>query len=286
MRIAVVGATGVLGRDLVPLLLNHGHRVRALVRSPENAQKLAAWGADLVECDLIAADAATRLPDLLQACQAVIHIATAIPHDRVAPGAWDRNTRLRTEGTQALLDAALIAGVNRYIQQSITMAYPDGGDNWLDESTLLDTLPDRANVTAPVIQMEAMVRSIPPDRLKWCILRGGAFVGPGTAQDDMVAQLHAGTARVPCDGRNFISPVHVADMATAISAACDAPAGSIFNIVDEPIRNAEYMDRLAARVGVAPPPRDPAQPCPPSWRCSNRTARMVLGWTPTHGIGI
>src|SRR5947209_11513040 len=96
----------------------------------------------------------------------------------------DATTRLRTEGTRRLLDAALAAGAGRYLQQSIVMAYPDGGDRWLDEGTPLDDSPARAAVCAPVAAMEGMLRDTDPERLGWCILRGGIFVGPGTGQDD------------------------------------------------------------------------------------------------------
>ncbi len=284
MRVAVVGATGVYGRHLVPLLAQQGHEVRALVRSVERAASFAQI-AEIRQADLLTPDIAARLPALLKDCDAVLHIATAIPRDASATGAWDTNTRLRTDGTRALLDATLAVGAKRYVQQSIVMAYPDSGDRWIDESTPLDDSPARATITAPVRAMEAMMRAVPTDRLAWCILRGGSFVGPGTAQEDLLARLRAGTVTVPCDGSHFISPIHVADMAAATVAALSAPAGSIFNIVAEPVRYGEYVDRLAARIGAPAPPRDSQQPCPPSYRCSNRAAREMLKWRPTHEWG-
>jgi nucleoside-diphosphate-sugar epimerase len=173
----------------------------------------------------------------------------------------------------------------RYIQQSIVMAYPDGGDQWLDETTPLNASPEKGPVNEAVIAMEDMVWDIAPEQLQWCILRGGNFVGPETMQDDLIKQLRAGQVTVPCDGHNFLSLVHVADMATAVMAALESsPAGSVFNIVDEPVRNGEYLDRLAAMLNVPPPPRDPSRPCPPSQRCSNQAARRILGRTPVHGI--
>src|SRR5438874_650819 len=158
-----------------------------------------AAGVDVVPGDLLEPELPTRLPDLMARCQAVIHAATAIPPDPAAPGAWDATTRLRTEGTRRLLDAALAAGAGRYLQQSIVMAYPDGGDRWLDEGTPLDDSPARAAVCAPVAAMEGMVRATDPERLGWCILRGGIFVGPGTGQDDLIARVRAGRVVVPGD---------------------------------------------------------------------------------------
>jgi nucleoside-diphosphate-sugar epimerase len=285
MQVAIVGATGVLGRSLVPRLIAEEHIVRALARSPERAAALAAQGVEPVLGDLLAPDAADRLPALVAGCDVVIHTATAIPADSRLPGAWDANTRLRTEGTRLLLAAALQAGVEAYIQQSIVMAYPDSAHHWLDEATPLDTSPARAGVVGPVEIMEGLVRAVDPEQVRWVILRGGALVGPGTAQDQTIARLQAGTEVVPCDGRNFLSPVHVADMAEAVLLALQrAPAGSIFNVCDEPIRQGDYEDRLAALIGASPPPRDPTRPCPPSWRCSNYAARTTLAWEPTHGI--
>ncbi|MBF6613335.1 MAG: NAD(P)H-binding protein [Chloroflexi bacterium] len=283
MKVFIAGATGVLGRSLVPLLLQQGHTVRALVRSPERVP--VAVGVELSQGDLLAEETKERLPALMSGCQAVLHIATAIPRDFGAPGAWDANTRLRIEGTRSLLDASLVAGVERYVQQSITLAYEDGGDRWLDESTPFDTSPARARTSGPVIEMERMVRAVPLDRLAWCILRGGSFVGRGTAQESVIQRLHEGVERVSCDGRNYISPVNVADMAEAIVASLQrAPGGSIFNIVDEPLRQGDYLDRLAALVGAPLPPRNLGAACPASLRCSNEAARRVLGWSPNHGI--
>jgi nucleoside-diphosphate-sugar epimerase len=285
MRIIVFGATGVLGRALVPLLVEQGHVVRAVVRSPEKVQVLTEGGVELVPGDLLSEDTRKRLPSLMAGCQAAVHIATAIPRDFGAPGAWDANTRLRTEGTRALLDAALASGVERYVQQSIVMAYVDGGERLLDEETPLDTSPARAAVCAPVIEMEGMVRAVPPERLRWSILRGGSFVGAGTAQEDTIKRLREGSETVPCDGSNYISPVNVNDMAEAVAAALErAHGGSMLNIVDEPLRQGDYLDRLATLIAAPLPKRDPTIPCPPSFRCSNARANALLGWTPRQGI--
>lgn len=285
MKVGVVGPTGVLGRALVPLLLQRGHAVRALARSAQKAHTLLPQDVEIVECDLLSPDLEERLPSMLKGCGAVVHIATAIPHDFTAPGAWDATARLRTEGTERLLKASLEVGAERYIQQSIALAYPDHGDDWITEDVPIDSSPGRALICGPIIAMETMVRETPLVKLQWCILRGGMFVGKGTFQDRTLENLRARQERVPCDGSSFLSPIHVEDMASSIAEALvKAPAGSTFNIVDEPIRQGEYLDRLAALVGAPKPPRDPDLACPPSLRCSNQVAKAVLGWKPTHGI--
>lgn len=287
MRVFIAGATGVLGRSLIPQLLESGQSVRALARSPERTGGLKSEK-DLIEIvtgDLLAPGMEQRLPEMMEGCDAVMHIATAIPRNPSAPGAWDANTRLRTEGTRRLLDAALAAHVTYYFQQSIVMAYINGGDAWQDENTPLDTSPTRMAVTGPVISMEAMVRAVPVEQMPWCILRGGLFVGPGTGQAETVARIREGKMVVPCDGSNYVSLVNVADMARAFALALtNAMPGTTFNIVAEPLRNGEYLDHIAALLHAPAPPRDPAQPCPPSHRCSNEAAREFLGWTPLHSI--
>jgi nucleoside-diphosphate-sugar epimerase len=183
-----------------------------------------------------------------------------------APRAWDANTRLRTDGVRLLLQAALKAGAKQYLQQSITMAYPDHGDEWITEGMPLDTAPDRATVCAPVIAMEDLVRTLATDRLRWCILRGGSFVGPGTFQENLLANLRNGQHVIAGTGQNFVSLIHVADMASAVLAALKyAPDRSIFNIAVEPLREGEYLDRLADAMSVPRPARDATKPNPPSW---------------------
>lgn len=278
MKIAVVGATGVLGRSLIPLLATN-HEVRVLVRQPEAARRLFGSSVDSLEADLLAPETAAKLPALLAGSDVVIHAATAIPSDFTKPGAWDANTRLRTEGTASLLAATLQVGAQAYIQQSICFNYPDMGDAWITEATPLD--PSRT----VVIDMEQQVRAIPPSSLRWCIFRGGIFVGAGTFQDDAVHRLREGQQKVAGDGMNFLPLVHVDDVASAFALAAEhAPAGSIYNIADNPLREGEYYDRLAEAIGVPAPPRDPNSPRPLSQRASSQAARAALGWSPTHSL--
>jgi len=287
MRLFIVGITGILGRTLLPLLTQKSHVVRALARRPEQVQALEREGVEAQAGDLLAQETIEQLPTMVRGCDTVLHIATAIPRNGgvAASHAWDTTARLRTDGTRALLRTTLDGGVQQYIQQSIVMAYPDSGDQWIDESTPLDSSPTREAIVGPVRTMEQMVRAIETNRLQWCILRGGSFVGPGTMQDNQIAGLRSGRLSIACDGNNYLSLVHVIDMATAIVQALDsAPTGSIFNIVDDPVRNGDYLDHLADILGVPHAARIPTHPCPPSYRCSNEAARTALNWTPTEGI--
>lgn len=289
MRVALAGATGALGRALIPQLLQAGHTVVALVRDREKAQQLfpGVSGLELAEADLLERGLESRLPSLLAGCNALIQGATAIPADPSAPDAWERNTQVRIRGTGRLQRAALEANISTFLLQSIVMAYPDGGDSWLDESTHIDMSPERRQIAHPVAIMESMMYLFrrQPKPMRWCILKGGLFVGPGTGQQRLLERLRAGEEIVPGDGRNYISLVNVEDAASAYVAALErAESGSVCNICDEPLQYGEYVDRLAAMIHAPEPRRDSSKACPPSWRCSNERARNELGWIPTRGI--
>ena len=287
MKVALVGATGILGRALIPQLLTK-HEVRALARKPDSIRTLFGAQVEALECDLLAPHIANQLPALLAGCHVVIHAATAIPPtaEMGKPGAWDANTRLRLEGTAHLLAASLQVGAQVYLQQSITMAYPDSGDHWISEDVPFRSIDANGRpVNETVIEMERQVRAIPTAQLRWSILRGSIFVGKGTFQEDLIARLRAGSEKVACEGKSYLSLIHFEDMASAFVAAIDrAPAGSTFNVCDKPLRQRDYLDRLAEAVGAPKPPRDADAPCPISQRCANQAAQNALKWQPTHGV--
>jgi nucleoside-diphosphate-sugar epimerase len=222
---------------------------------------------------------------MLTGCDVAAHLATALRPGSPGLGTTNTNSALRTEGTRRLLGAALSAGVPRYVQQSIALAYVDGGEAWLDETTPFYQ-PDAAEGAArPAVEMEAMIRAVDPTRMAWIILRGGSFVGPGTRQDQVIAALRDGSLRVPGDGSNWVSIVHVDDYADAVVAALRSPPRDvILNITDEPVRNGDYLDRLATMLGLPVPERNPAAELPRSYRCTNAAARKILGWRPTRSI--
>jgi 2-alkyl-3-oxoalkanoate reductase len=279
MTVLVAGATGVLGRALIPLLVADQHRVLAIARNASNADLPA--GVEAIDVNLLEDD----LLELVHGCNAVIHIANATPSEPSAFGAWNTTAWLRTEGMRRLLNATLASRVRRYVQQSTVMAYRDGGDAWLDEAAPLDDSPERAAICGPVIAMEEMIREVRPQVLAWTILRGGSFVGGGVGENTLIDQLRAGDATVAGDGSNYVSLINVADMASAVAAALEsAPAGSTFNIVDEPLQYGDYVDALSDLIGVTRPRRAAELRLPPSWRCTNRAALATLGWMPRERI--
>jgi nucleoside-diphosphate-sugar epimerase len=219
---------------------------------------------ELLDADLLSDD----LRELVHGFDAVVDVATS----------------LGAPATRRLLHAAIACRVPRYVQQSFATVYRDGGDSWLDEGAPLIESGRRSVACSP-IEAEAMTRLIDPQTLGWTILRGGSFVGLGTPQEALIGRLQKHRAVVAGDGSNYLSPLNVSDMASAVAAALRrAPAGSTFNIVDEPLRYSDYVDALADLIGAARPPRAAARPLRPSRRCTNSAARAVLGWMPRHPI--
>lgn len=271
MRVALVGATGVLGRNVIPMLMENGHAVRALVRTEAQARHLQHAGVDTALGDIF--ESGTLLP-VTSSADVVLHLATAIPREG-SRATWATNDRIRREGTRNLLDASIRNGVPRYVQQSITLLYGNSTDTPANESS--DLRP------APFIQsaadMEEMVRSSP---LNWCILRGGLFYGPGTGTDDAWRNAaREGTLRLPADGSAFVSLIHVVDMARAIVRSAEsAPIQKVFNVVDdEPVTYRDLFRYIAAQEGANPPPPG-GDSLLPSLACSNSRIRSELGWSP------
>jgi len=289
VKVAIAGATGVLGRALVPKLVESEHEPVLLVRNVDKAKELfRGLPVDIKECDLLASSSTEkRVAELMAGCEGLIHAATAIPSDFSTPGAWTNNTLLRIRGTGKLERAALDVGVEVFLCQSIVMAYPDGGDQWLDENTHIDSSPERRDICHAVAIMESMMWLLRkhPRQMRWSILKGGLFVGPGTSQERLLEQIRHGELTVPGDGSHFVSFVHVDDVADAyVAALAKAPGQSIFNICAEPIRFGEYVDGLADRSGVERPKRDMSKWTPISHRATNAKARETLGWQPKKSI--
>lgn len=269
--VAVVGATGVLGRHLVPRLIEQGFRVRAIARRPE-APWLRALPAETVAADILDRDPMRRV---LDGCNAVIHAATAVPKPG-ADGDWSLNDRIRREGTENLLHAAAEAGAEHYVQQSIAML-----SNVSDErpQTEDDAIRGEGRL-ASAVDMEALVTAAP---LEWRILRGGLFVGPGTGRAEALnADLRNPDWRLPGDGTGWLSLIHVADMAAAmVSVLTSGCARGIYNAVDdEPVTWRGLYAYLAAAADIRLPVAG-GPPALPSFRVSNARLRAT-GWAPRY----
>jgi nucleoside-diphosphate-sugar epimerase len=266
MRVFVAGATGVIGRRLVPMLVAAGHQVTGMTRSEGRAAGLRAAGADAAVCDafdrpaVVAAVAAAR-PDV------VIHQLTQIPRTvdlRRYARQFAPNSRLRRDGTRNLLEAASQAGVGRMIAQGIAFAYrPEG--TWVkdeDEPLYLDAPEPFGETVRAVADLERQV--LGHDRVRGVVLRYGAFYGPETAlaADGQIGEMvRARRFPIVGGGSAVYSFVHVDDAASATVAALDLGEGSsrVFNVVDdEPAAVREWLPIFAGALEAPRPLRVPA----------------------------
>jgi nucleoside-diphosphate-sugar epimerase len=280
VRIAVLGATGVYGRHLVPRLIAAGHGVRALVRRPEAATIAAACGAELAAADIF--DQAS-LRTGLAGCDIAINLATSLPAPTSKDGDYAKNDRLRREGTPVLVRACRDAGVPRILQQSIAMIHAGGGAAWADETTF-HPVREEGVAAAALSAVRAMEATIEESGLDWLVLRGGLFYGPGTGfDDDWFARARAGKLRMPEEGNDYVSLVHIADMAAAtVEAIGRWPSRQALIVADD--HPAPWRDVLtyvcAVAGGSAPQPG--GRLLMPSFRVTNRRAREVLSWAPLY----
>ncbi len=194
------------------------------------------------------------------------------------PQNWSRNTAVRTTGTRNLLAAAAAAKVRKYIQQSVGLIYAPAGDRWVDESF---PMAPASAIVAPVLEMEESVRASPLD---WIIVRGGVFYGPGT--DRMLEwneRALAGDLKMPGAGDDFLSLIHVEDMADAVVAAAASPLrNAVLNVVDDQPVSYKELFEFVARAQGAPAPAADGPPIFPSLRISNARAKEQLMWHPRH----
>jgi nucleoside-diphosphate-sugar epimerase len=288
-RVLVTGATGVVGRRVVPLLAAAGHRVSALGRTPEKRASLERLGATAVDVDLFDVEGLRRA---LDGHDAVVNLATHMPRSTshmLLPGAWRENDRVRRDGSAAVAEAARAAGVGRVIQESFAPIYEDGGDAWIDERSPVRSAP----YNRTVLDAEASARRFTERGGVGVVLRFAMFYGPDSAfLRDMLKVVRRGWMPLPGDPRAFVSTVSHDDAATAVVAALSAPAG-VYNVVDdEPLRRAEWGAVVAATLGVRPPRPFPRwlaklggstfELLSRSQRMSNRKLRDATGWAPRY----
>ena len=265
MKVFVAGGTGTIGRRLVPLLTTQGHDVFATTRVPEKAAALRAAGAVPVVVDALDREALRRAvleaqPDV------VVHELTALSSGgslRRFDSQFAATNRLRTEGTDNLVEAALAAGARRVVAQSYAgWPYAREGGPAKEEDAPLDPRPPRQmrRSLAAIRHLENAVLAAPA--VDGVVLRYGTFYGPGTAIADggeLVDLVRQRRLPVVGSGAGVWSFVHVDDAAAATALAMEpgAPTG-VFNVVDDdpaPVR--EWLPELAAAVGAESPRRVP-----------------------------
>lgn len=288
MRVFVAGGTGAIGGHTIPALLEAGHEVTALARTPDKAVTLADQGATPVRVSLFDREA---LAQVLTGHDAVVNLASSMPPMSrfMSTKAMAATHHVRTEGSAALGDAARTAGVGRMVQESVSMLYRDQGARWITEDAPVDHYPlTRGNFAA-----ETAAHRFTRTGGTGVVLRFGWFYGHGAAHSEQLfalARHHVGTMLGNPTG--YVSSIHMTDAASAVAAALEVPAGT-YNIVDdEPLTKRSYAFALARAA------RTPAWLTLPgraahlfghrltsltrSLRVSNTRFRTTASWTPRY----
>jgi nucleoside-diphosphate-sugar epimerase len=296
MRVLLAGAAGAIGRPLVPRLLAAGHEVIGTTRREERAAALREAGAEAIVCDLLdaaqARDAVARAgPDV------VVDELTSLPqdYDLRRKDLYDANDRIRSEGTGALLAAAIEAGVRRYVLQSVAFLYaPEGG--WVKDEDARPWTDAPAPFGRSVGVLVSNERKLAEAPLEGVVLRYGFFYGPGThyaSDGGLAAQVRKRTFPIVGGGAGTFSFVQIADAASATVAAVERGAPGIYNVVDDdPAPMRAWLPAYAEALAAKRPLRVPA------WLArllagsyvvaaatglrgaSNAKAKRELGWTP------
>jgi 2-alkyl-3-oxoalkanoate reductase len=293
MRVFVAGASGAIGARLVPQLMDRGHEVVGTSRSPANAARVQALGAEAIALDLLDARA-VRKAVLAAEPDAIVHQATALANAKFTKNldrTFAQTNRLRTDGTDALLAAAREAGVRRFVAQSFaSLRYVREGGRVKTEADPLDPdpLPAVRETSAAMNYLDKAVTDA-----GGIALRYGNFYG--APNDGLIEPVCKRQFPIVGDGGGVSSFIHLDDAAAATVIALEHEGPAIYNIVDdEPAPVREWLPVLAKALGAKPPRRFPV------WLArrfagdvavmmgtevrgaSNEKAKRELGWTLRH----
>ena len=298
MKVFVAGGTGVIGRSLIPQLVDAGHEVAATTRFEHKKELLESLGARAVVVDPLDADAVLEAVRRFEP-DALMNQLTSLPQRyevrKLEP--WYRRTaRLRVDGTKNLLAGAREVKARRFINQSVAFMYAPTGP-WVveEDAPLMLDAPKPFNLAVgPTIEGERLTQSV--EGIEGVVLRYGQLYGPGTyfdRQGDFVRQARLRMLPMVGSGQGTFSFVHVDDAAAAAVCALEGGRG-IYNVVDDdpaPVR--DWIPAFCAEVGAPRPLRVPgwvavllAGPLASFFEnargASNAKAKRELGWRPSH----
>lgn len=301
MKIFLAGATGAIGRRLVPLLVTNGHEVVGTTRTAGKADALRAAGASPVVLDALDRDAVREALIRVEP-EVVVHQLTALAaftDFRKFDEGFAATNRLRTEGTDNLLAGMRELRVRRLVAQSYAgLPHARTGGPVKTEDDPLDEHPPEA-LRRSLEAIQHLERAVlHTDGVEGTVLRYGGLYGPGTSLGEGGFQLEGvRRRRFPTvgGGTGVWSFIHIDDAATATAAAIERGKPGLYNIVDDdPAPVAEWLPALAAAIGAKPPRRLPA------WAArlfvgehgvvmmtevrgaSNAKAKRELGWQPAY----
>jgi nucleoside-diphosphate-sugar epimerase len=266
MKIFVAGASGAIGKQLVPMLVARGHEVTGMTRSPTKQDLIREMGARAVLADALDPEAVAQAVAEAEP-EVVVHQLTAIDAGKFGRNfdkAFAQTNRLRREGTDHLLAAAKAAGARRFVAQSFApwLYKRVGGPVKAEGDPLDDTPPTAVRQTFAAIRHveETVTRAT---GIEGIVLRYGGFYGPGTSiavdpDGEQVRMIRKGRFPVVGDGAGVWSWVHIEDAAAATAAAVERGNPGAYNVVDDdPAPVSEFLPELASVIGAKPPRRVP-----------------------------
>jgi nucleoside-diphosphate-sugar epimerase len=296
MRVFVTGATGALGRLLVPALIAAGHEVTATTRTPGKVAQLRQAGAEPVVVDGLDREAVIAAVQSAGP-EVIVHQMTALAGMRSLRNVdqvFAATNELRTRGTDNLLAAAARAGTRRVIAQSNVVANERSGGPVKAEDDPLASRPPSPSSARALAAVKHVEKTVPLEAPEGIVLRYGSFYGPG-ASEPMVDAVRKRQMPVIGGGTGVWSFIEISDAAAATLAAVEGGAPGVYNVVDsDPAPVAEWLPYLAEVAGAKPPLRMPA------WLgrllagefvvalmtsvrgSSNEKARKELGWDPQY----
>jgi nucleoside-diphosphate-sugar epimerase len=294
MHVYVAGATGAIGKPLIPRLIRAGHTVTASTRSPAKADRLRALGAEPVVVDGLDGKAVTEAVKAAEP-DAIVHEMSALagtPDLRRFDRWFATTNELRTKGTDILLAAAREVGVVRFVAQSYTgWTNPRTGGPVKTERDGFDPDPAKAQHES-ITAITYLEQAVPSAGVQGIVLRYGNFYGPG-ASEQLVELIRKRRFPLVGDGAGVWSWIHLDDAAAATVAALERGEPGVYNITDdEPAPASEWLPYLAEAVGAKPPMRFPkwvarlmAGEVAVRWMTegrgsSNAKAKRELGWAP------
>jgi nucleoside-diphosphate-sugar epimerase len=289
LRIFVAGASGVLGRRVVPALVAAGHSVTANVRNPEAATRAEQAGASPITADLFDPAATALIGD---SHNVIINVATSIPTGVLAgrKSAWTMNDQLRRDASANLASIVARSG-GRYVGESITFPYVDSGEEWIDEDCPCSYFS--GNETCR--DAEAAAADVTAAGGTGVALRFAMFFADDSAHAQMIrSTARRGVFGIPGHADSFMSGVHIDDAASAVVAALDAPGG-LYNVAEpNPTTRGDQAAALAHAVGRKRLRLIPLKlarlggPClvslVRSQRISTRKLTDATGWKAGHSI--
>jgi nucleoside-diphosphate-sugar epimerase len=303
MKIFVAGATGALGRVLVPQLVARDHEVIGMTRSASKQDLVRSLGARPVVANALDPDAVTEAV-MSARPEVIVHQLTALSEEsdmRHIDRAFETTNRLRREGTDHLLAAGRAVGARRFVAQSFAgFRFARTGGPAQTEAEPLDPDPPAAlrAVQESYLYLEQAVTAI--DWGEGLALRYGSFYGPGTAISrapgaQMAEPIRKRRFPIVGDGGGVFSHIHIDDAAAATVAAIDHGRTGVYNIVDdEPAPVRVWLPVLASALGAKPPRRVPrwlgrllageaaTAMMTKTKGASNEKAKRELGWSPRY----